>query len=148
MNGKLVMILTLSAGMLVFTGQAPAGESVESLRGATPIDADSVTPEAKKWIGKTELYPRDYVQQPPLIPHKSQSFKTNLKGNKCMSCHGLENYEEKESTKVSDTHYKDRNGNLLKEVAASRYFCTQCHVEQRNVEPLVGNEFKSVKVVD
>jgi cytochrome c-type protein NapB len=148
MNGKLVTRLMLAVALVVYASQALAEESVESLRGITAIKANSATPEPKKWKGKSELIARDYVQQPPLIPHKSQSFKTNLKGNKCISCHGPADYEEAEATRISESHFKDRDGNLLADVSASRYFCTQCHVEQRDVAPLVDNEFKSAKIVD
>ena len=69
------------------------------------------------------------------------------KFNKCLNCHSWAKYEKSGATKISQTHFQDRDGNDLANVSASRYFCTQCHVEQRNVNPLVDNEFKSVDVL-
>ena len=145
MNGKLVTRLMLAVALVVYASQALSEDNLESLRGMTAIEANSATPEPKKWKGKSELIVRDFVQQPPLIPHKSQGFKTNLKGNKCIGCHGPADYEEAEATGISESHFRDRDGNLLADVSASWYFCTQCHVEQRDVALLVDNEFKSAR---
>ncbi|WP_349681035.1 nitrate reductase cytochrome c-type subunit [Thalassospira xiamenensis] len=38
----------------------------------------------------------------------------------------------------------DRDGQFLAAVSPRRYFCTQCHVSQRQVEPLVGNSFVDI----
>ena len=45
---------------------------------------------------------------------------------------------------VSDTHYKDRDGKVLAEVSPRRYFCSQCHVIQVEVKPLVDNTFEGL----
>ena len=87
---------------------------------------------------------RDYVQQPPLVPHKVDGYRINLKSNKCLSCHSWTNYKRVGATKVSQTHFSNRNGNVQANVAARRYFCLQCHVPQVNAQPLVENTFKSV----
>jgi cytochrome c-type protein NapB len=146
MNGKLVMIITLAVITMVFGSQALSRENVESLRGMTPIEDPSATPESKRWEGKSDPIAREFAEQPPLIPHKSQSQKINLEQNKCLTCHGLANYEEKGATRLSEAHFRDRGGNTLDSVSPARYFCTQCHVEQRDVAPLVDNEFKSLEV--
>lgn len=146
MNGKRLLVLTLTLSFLSYGSPLFSQESIESLRGSTSIDKTSIEPEYKKWQGKTDLIARDFKEQPPLIPHKSQSQKINLEQNKCLSCHGLDNYEEKKATRVSDTHFKDRNGNKLTNVSGERYFCTQCHVEQRDARPLIENEFKSAGI--
>lgn len=146
MNGNRLLVLTLTLSFLTYGSQLFSQDSIESLRGSTSIDQTSAPPEYKKWQGKTNLIAREFKEQPPLIPHKSQSQKIDLKQNKCLSCHGLDNYQEKEATKVSDTHFKDRNGNKLANVSGERYFCTQCHVEQRDARPLIENEFKSAGI--
>lgn len=149
MNGKRVIVLTLTLTVVTFgcqsvSHQSYSPQSVESLRGTTSIEQVSVAPEYKPWLGKTDLIARDFSKQPPLIPHKSQSQsqKINLKLNKCLTCHGLDEYVEAEAPKASETHFRDRDGNELANVSASRYFCRQCHIAQRDVAPLVSNEFK------
>ncbi len=44
----------------------------------------------------------------------------------------------------SITHFMDRDGQFLAEVSPRRYFCTQCHVPQNEVKPLVGNDFVDI----
>jgi cytochrome c-type protein NapB len=71
-----------------------------------------------------------------------------MEGNKCLSCHGVDTFVKKKATLVSETHFKDRDGKKLDTVSASRYSCTQCHVEQRVTEPLVGNEYKPASALE
>lgn len=146
MNGKRLIVMTLATIMLAYGGPLLSQENVATMRADQPIENASAAPEYKSWTGKSDLIARAFDEQPPLIPHKSQSHKINLKTNKCLTCHGLDAYERKEATKVSDTHFKDRDGNKLDDVSSSRYFCTQCHVEQRDAAPLVVNEFQSAVV--
>ena len=42
---------------------------------------------------------------------------------------------------VSITHFMNREGQMLADVSPRRYFCTMCHVSQRDVPPLVENTF-------
>ena len=142
---KLTMIVVLLA-TVSFTFQAKA-ETVSSLRGAADIDQNSKAPAAKKYNKDEEPIARDYVQQPPLIPHKITNYQINIKSNKCMSCHSWSNYREAGATKISQTHFESRDKNVLANVSARRYFCTQCHVPQVNAKPLVDNEFKPVTVL-
>ncbi len=90
---------------------------------------------------------RDYVQQPPLIPHSIKGYRINMKFNKCLTCHSWANYRDAGATKISQTHFSDRNENVLANVAARRYFCTQCHVPQVNAPPLVENTFEALKTI-
>ncbi len=138
------MVVLLAA--IGFSIQATA-ETVSSLRGASDIDQDSAAPVAKKYAKDNEPIARDYVQQPPLIPHKIKNYRINLKSNKCMSCHSWSNYREANATKISQTHFESRDKNVLANVSARRYFCTQCHVPQVNAQPLVENRFEPVKAI-
>ena len=86
--------------------------------------------------------PRDYVQQPPLVPHKVEGYAITKNFNKCMDCHSWTRYKETGATKVSLTHFKTRDGQELSNISPRRYFCLQCHVPQADAKPLVGNTFK------
>ena len=138
------MVVLLAA--IGFSVQATA-ETVSSLRGAADIDQDSAAPVAKKYNKDEEPIARDYVQQPPLMPHKIKNYRINLKSNKCMSCHSWSNYREANATKISQTHFESRDKNVLANVSARRYFCTQCHVPQVNAQPLVENSFEPVTAI-
>ena len=137
----LAIIVTAS-----FSMQAQSGD-IESLRGAADLEQDSKAPELKKYAKDGEPIARDYVQQPPLIPHKIKGYKVNLKSNKCLSCHSWKNYREAGATKISQTHFEDRDEQVLANVSARRYFCNQCHVPQVNAPALIANVFKPVTAI-
>ena len=76
-----------------------------------------------------------------------KGYQINLKFNKCLTCHSWANYEQSGATKISQTHFTNRDHIEMANVSASRYFCTQCHVSQKEVRPLVDNEFEAVKAL-
>jgi len=145
MNGRRVITLALALLLPVFAGQAAGQESPKSLRGMTPIEDPSPSPQSKPRKTDRSKTVRNYAQQPPLIPHPTFAYRIDQKQNKCLSCHDAANYEKSGAPQVSQTHYRDRDGNVLTHVSSLRYFCTQCHVEQFPVEPLVGNTFEPAK---
>ena len=120
---------------------ADAPVKLQSLRGETPVEA---TPEADMYkpMKDSEPIPRDFIQQPPLIPHAIRDYQITRNFNKCMDCHSWTRYKEFNATKVSLTHFKDRDGKELSNISPQRYFCTQCHVPQTDAKPLVANTFK------
>jgi len=141
--------LSLVVVMLVITGGSTysIAEEVSSLRGPADIDQGTVAPPVKKYNKDEEPIARDYVQQPPLIPHTVERYRINLKSNKCLGCHSWKNYRQYDATKISQTHFEDRDANVMANVSARRYFCTQCHVPQVNATPLVENDFKPVTAI-
>lgn len=120
---------------------------VQSLRGSNELDNKSVAPASQKWQRDRDPIERDYVQQPPLVPHTVKGYKINAKFNKCLTCHSWANYKEAGATKISQTHFSDRDDNVLANIAPRRYFCNQCHVPQVDAKPLVENTFESVKSI-
>ncbi|NVK16362.1 MAG: nitrate reductase cytochrome c-type subunit, partial [Rhodobacteraceae bacterium] len=92
---------------------------------------------------------RNYPDQPPLIPHKTDNYQVDLNSNKCLTCHSRTAVEVSQAPMISVTHFMNREGQTLGAVSPRRYFCTQCHVVQTNARPLVENEFVDVdKVLD
>lgn len=122
-----------------------AGAEVQSLRGYAGIENDSTAPDVKQYQKDEEPMARDYLQQPPLIPHKIDNYTVNIKHNKCLSCHSWKNYKRHNATKISQTHFESRGGAIQSTVSARRYFCAQCHVPQVNAKPLVENTFQPVE---
>jgi cytochrome c-type protein NapB len=59
-----------------------------------------------------------------------------------MDCHAWSRARETGATKISLTHFRDRDGKELPNVAPRRYFCMQCHVPQTEAKPLVDNTFQ------
>ena len=139
--------LALVLGTAVLLPQFVLADNVASLRGYSMADEDSRVPLQKNWQRDRDPMLRDYVQQPPLIPHKILGYKINLKFNKCLTCHSWANYKEARATKISQTHFEDRDKNVLANVSARRYFCTQCHVPQVDAPPLVENTFRPIQAI-
>lgn len=124
----------------------PAGATpaVQSLRGRDVAEPEPDAGNYKQERDRPPI-PRDYVQQPPLIPHVTENYQITANFNKCMDCHSWTRYKEAGATKVSLTHFKTRDGQELSNISPRRYFCTQCHVPQTDARPLVGNSFKKAE---
>ncbi len=136
--------LMMIAGLIAFSAAAWAGSNGEpSLRGDVALDAPSVTTAAKDWYDGDGKIKRNYAQQPPLVPHDIEGFSITMDGNDCLSCHNWDS-EMPGATKVGVSHFLNRNNEALIQISPRRYFCTQCHVPQKNAKPLVLNSFKSL----
>ena len=147
MKARTVIMFILAATVLIASAPLYSQEEVKSLRGVNPVEDPSYKPDSKRMKPDSAPIPRDFVQQPPLIPHDTKGYQINLKFNKCLTCHSWANYEQSGATKISQTHFTNREGIEMANVSAARYFCTQCHVPQRDVRPLVENEFEPVEAL-
>ncbi len=87
---------------------------------------------------------RFYPTQPPTIPHKVSEYRIDVDSNKCLFCHSRTKAPEMKAPMLSVTHFQDRDGNMLADVSAQRYFCTQCHVAQQPGDPILGSNFLSI----
>jgi cytochrome c-type protein NapB len=127
--------------------EAPAGVEVvklKSLRGGTPVTQDN-PPTASHQERDHPVGDRDFVQQPPLIPHTTANYQITLNFNKCMDCHAWQKTKASGAVKVSVTHFRNREGQELDNISPRRYFCTQCHVAQTDAKPLVENTFQRAR---
>ncbi len=148
MTKSFIVGTSLIISALIYVPQIMAQDSgIVSLRGHKALDEDSAKPGMRKWVKDSDPIERDYVQQPPLIPHTTKGYKINKKFNKCLTCHSWANYKEAGATKISQTHFSDRENNVLANIAPRRYFCNQCHVPQVNAKPLVENTFRPIKAI-
>jgi cytochrome c-type protein NapB len=129
----LIPVLLLSGFALAQSAQ------VEALRGAEvdePVPLDQVHRTIE---GRMQ---RNYRQQPPLIPHSIDQYQIDLRTNQCLSCHDWTKAGERNAPTLSMTHYLDREGRELDQIAGTRYFCNQCHVPQADTPALVDNVFE------
>lgn len=138
MNTSVIAATTIALGLGL---AAPCQAEITSLRGNHAIDAPSQTPTKKALIKNKENIPRGFVSQPPVVPHKVDGYKINTGFNKCMSCHSWGNYRDADATKVSESHFEDRDYRVRADLAPRRYFCPLCHVSQMDTGPLVDNTF-------
>ncbi|MGF1749283.1 MULTISPECIES: nitrate reductase cytochrome c-type subunit [Vibrio] len=146
---KKLLVAVLSVGALL-TGLAqaelnnPGGiGGVESLRGVSELEDTRPADNFKKYP-RDQVIESDYVYQPPLVPHQIRGYEVSLNANKCLACHSWKNAKEMGATKISVTHYMNREDAVLADVSPRRYFCLQCHVPQADAKPLIGNDFERV----
>jgi len=134
-----ILALLFISSSLVWAGSS----SVHSLRGDAALDAPAVATSAKAWAVDDGKISRNYPQQPPLVPHDIEDFVINQDSNDCLNCHNW-NSEMPGATKVAVSHFLTRDNQALANISPRRYFCTQCHVPQKDAKPLVSNMFRSL----
>jgi cytochrome c-type protein NapB len=130
----LVMALTLGLAAL-------PSMAIESLRGSVGLDQPDPMFELPKQAINKDGFGVGYDDQPPMISHSVEKDVINIRTNTCMDCHSQENYKKEKAPRVAASHYRDREGHRLEQLAPRRYFCDNCHVPQMEVAPLVGNTF-------
>lgn len=143
-QSKFRFALALAAALSFFSTAVTAEPHVKTLRSAA-VDAPEAPLGNHRQLPDGPPLPRDFVQQPPLVPHKVDGYEVTMNFNRCMDCHSWSRYRETGATKVSLTHFKDRDGGELSNVSPRRYFCMQCHASQTDAKPLVGNTFQRVE---
>jgi nitrate reductase (cytochrome), electron transfer subunit len=122
----------------------PAPVKMQALRSGTPLTQDNL-PEGSRQERDGAPKDRDFVQQPPLVPHTTAGYQITKNFNKCMDCHAWQKTKESGATKVSVTHFRTREGIEVDNIAPRRYFCNQCHVPQTDAKPLVENTFQRAR---
>lgn len=128
----------LLASVLCTTVNADA---LQGLRGDVPIDEENTIVEPYQMQEGVVLY-KNYRQQPPLIPHKIEKYQINLKANQCLACHSWPNNSNYKTVAAPESHFIDAQTDTKTDnIAAGRWFCTQCHVPQSNAPELIDNTF-------
>lgn len=135
--------LLLAAVVLALLGASAATAQVlrERLVGNASPMAETKAPQLPRPVTDGERSMRTYPEQPPVIPHDIEGYQISLNANKCLTCHKRQYTEQTGAPMISITHYQDRDGQMLADVAPRRHYCTQCHVPQTKARPLVRNRF-------
>jgi nitrate reductase (cytochrome), electron transfer subunit len=141
----------LLGGTLVFVCGAiyaqNAPQVVPRVTGAASPMGDVPTPALARPVIDDKRLMRNYPEQPPIIPHSIDNYQLTLKTNRCLDCHRRQFTEGSGAPMISVTHFMDRNGQVLADVTPRRYFCTACHVQQTDAQPLVPSTFKDMLLV-
>ena len=130
------------AALALATVPAWAEPLVDAMRGPTPILEATKPPRLSNAVNDDVRMPRNFAQQPPVIPHRVDGYQIDKNFNKCLDCHARAKTDFSLAVPVSSTHYMNREGKVLAQVSTRRYFCLQCHVAQEPAKPLVGNSFQ------
>ena len=140
---KYLNLIILATALVVVSATSAVSGEVVSLRGANELAKDAEMFE-KTWIMSQEGgFKRSWKLQPPSIPHTIGKDRINLEENTCMRCHSPEKFKEEKAVKIGDSHFIAADGSKSDKVNGRRYFCTQCHTPQNNIDPLVENTFNS-----
>ncbi len=134
----------VAIALLFFGLDRVAADNIATLRGPAPLIEQEEAPRMMPFNNNDIREVRNYPEQPPVIPHKTDGYIVDLNSNKCLSCHARSRTGESQAPMVSITHFMDRDGQFRASVSPRRYFCSQCHVSQREVKPLVENSFIDV----
>ncbi len=107
-----------------------------------PVKGEFDAPEP----GEAKVYERSFENAPPLIPHSLQGLIPITKShNSCLDCHAPDVAASAGATPIPRTHFIDfRSKKYLGHLAPQRFYCSECHVPQADVKPLVKNTFKPV----
>ena len=144
------MLACLMAGSLMAATPEITNSTggIKSERGSTDLVTEADAAPMKNYRKDGDLYDRQYMHQPPLIPHDTRNYEVDNKVNKCLACHSYKTASAMKAPKISPTHFETRDGMTLGEVSPRRYFCLQCHVPQADAKPLVENTFKPVEALN
>jgi cytochrome c-type protein NapB len=126
---------------MVFVAGAISQEIVPRLTGERDPMAETPAPPLANPVTDDVRRMRTYPEQPPVIPHSIAGYELSINANRCLECHRRQYAERVGAPMISITHFTDRDGQMLADVAPRRYFCTQCHVQQTDARPLVPNRF-------
>lgn len=141
----IVMTVSFVIAPITFADQTVSTGGLATIRGASTLDETRNADALKRVIKDKNPITRNYVHQPPVIPHQTRGYRVDLNSNKCLTCHGWKYAAETGATKVSLTHFETRDRMTLSDISPRRYFCLQCHVTQADAPELVDNTFEPVE---
>jgi len=136
------LLLLCLAGLT--TLPALAEVAPQPLRGSGGVLALGEAPPAERQKITRKPAPRNYPQQPPLIPHNVMGLMIQTRVNMCLACHARQTEQRSNAAKLPDSHFLDRAGEKSADVVAPRrWFCTQCHVAQADTPLFVNNSYRA-----
>jgi len=138
-----VTVVGICIALLVHAADGPSA----TLRSEIAIDQQAPAPKMYGLDDSDRRQSRNYPEQPPIIPHDITAYRIDLNSNKCLTCHARSRTGDSGAPMVSITHFMDRDNQIRAAVTPRRYFCTQCHVPQHLVTPLVNNTFVDIDEV-
>jgi cytochrome c-type protein NapB len=139
--------LIFAAALGALAAGAVSAQQLYGLRGPTPLVEEPQPRPLPREVNNDQRQARNWPEQPPVIPHTIQGYQITLNANKCLTCHGRQFTAQSQAPMISITHFMDRDLQTLAAVSPRRYFCTQCHVAQLEVEPAIDSRFVDIDTV-
>lgn len=148
---KTAGLLGLASLLLVGCGSALQSEEEIGLRKTNLYQEESVMPIKADFTkatapGQSKKIARAFENAPPMIPHNVDGMlPITMENNACTSCHEPMVAKSMGATPLPASHftnYREAKPMAKAQMYLGRYNCSQCHVAQANVAPLVENNFK------
>jgi nitrate reductase (cytochrome), electron transfer subunit len=96
----------LAAALIVMpAATAAVGQTFSALRGSTPLNQEGPAPPMTPEQNTSVREPRNYPEQPPVIPHSIEGYEISLRANKCLSCHARTRVQESQAPMISIMHF-------------------------------------------
>ena len=133
--------------LLWWASGACAAPLVDAMRGPVPLADEPRPPPLANQENKDIRRNHAFAMQPPTIPHQIDGYQVDRNANRCVTCHARTRIEETKAIPIPATHYMDRDGTTRGDISPRRYFCTQCHVPQDEVKPLVDNTYQDFQTL-
>ncbi len=146
LSSACILLLVAIIGIAV-ADERPDPPAPDGLRAGGTFSQTLDAPPIARVVEKRGRMERNWPEQPPVIPHSIRDYQVDKRHNRCLDCHSREAAPRAGAPMVSITHFMDRDKQVRAAVSPDRYFCTQCHVEQTDAEPLVQNRFRTVDQV-
>ena len=76
--------LLAAALLMSFASSIAMAETFSALRGGTPLDREGPAPILAPQQNTSLREPRNYPEQPPVIPHSIEGYQVSVYANKCL----------------------------------------------------------------
>src|SRR6187402_1808131 len=112
MTIRSLLLAILALPLVAQVWAADPAPFTDAARGRTPIMETTEPPRLTNNTNDDVRQPRNYEKQPPVIPHRIDSYQIDRNFNKCLDCHARAKTAFSQAIPVSPTHYMDRNGKV------------------------------------
>ncbi len=103
---KTMLILTALFAFTVNANEVKVGKSLQD-------SPENIAPAFHNTPKESGLAPLNYVNQPPMVPHATKNYQVTKNINQCLTCHSPEASRVTGATRISPTHFMDRDGNIV-----------------------------------
>ena len=99
---SLIIAASLAISINVIASQeVVTNGGLDTVRGMTKINETKSAAALKRVIKDKNPIKRNYVHQPPVVPHQIRGYRVNKDSNKCLTCHGWKYARETGATKLA-----------------------------------------------
>ncbi|HEY7885916.1 MAG TPA: nitrate reductase cytochrome c-type subunit [Cellvibrionaceae bacterium] len=144
---KLLLLLLIFPIALIASDVMLDAPAPDGLRPGGTLDTNAPAPDIAAERSGIKRSTRNWPEQPPVIPHSIRDYQVDKNFNQCLMCHSRSQSVTTGAPMVSITHYWNRDSQPLAAVSPRRYFCTQCHVPQHDINPAKISRFQGIDQV-